>query len=61
MHLTLDLPAVPARRSDSLTIAERRTLGVVLAFLGGLAALGPVAGVAAATLFWAGARLAESR
>ena len=61
MHLTLDLPAVPARRADALTVSERRTLDAVLAFLGGLAVLGPVAGLAAATLIWAGARLAESR
>jgi hypothetical protein len=63
MQVALDLPAAPARlkTGDALTAPERRTLGVVLGFLGGLAALGPVAGLATATLAWAIARLADSR
>jgi hypothetical protein len=61
MDLMLDLPVAAPRRVEVLAVSERRTLGAILAFLAGLAFLGPIAGLAAATLVSAGARLAESR
>ena len=52
MELTLAAPLIRARRARPVatTEADRRTLGLVLGFLVGLAALGPVAGVGAACL-----------
>ena len=51
-----------SRVEDSAwSLAERRTLGGVLGFLAGMAALGPIAGVAAAVLGAAAAALTESR
>ena len=52
MELTLAAPLTRARRTRRVARvdADRRTLGLVLGFLVGLAALGPVAGVGAAFL-----------
>lgn len=46
---------------NALTAADRRTLGGVLGFLIGLAALGPLAGVAGACLGALVARIADPR
>ncbi len=47
--------------SASLTPSERRTLGIVLGFLAGLVALGPVAALGAAVLGALAARFTDSR
>jgi uncharacterized membrane protein len=47
--------------AEALTSADRRTLGGVLGFLIGLAALGPLAGVAGAILGTLAARIADRR
>ena len=49
------------RASASLTSAERRTLWAILGFLAGLAALGPVAALGAATLASLAARFSDPR
>ncbi|HTF57994.1 MAG TPA: hypothetical protein VK661_12245 [Planctomycetota bacterium] len=50
-----------AASTDVLTSADRRTLGGVLGFLIGLAALGPLAGVAGAILGTLIAQFADPR
>lgn len=51
----------PREAETVLTSSDRRTLGGVLGFLAGLAALGPIAALAAAVLGAAAASLADSR
>jgi len=57
------LAAVDRSRSEAATLspAERRTLGGVLGFLAGLAALGPIAALGAAFLGALAARFTNPR
>ena len=59
IDLVVDAPMAPA--ASCWTLSERRTLGGVLGFLAGLAALGPVAALGAAVLGALAARFADSR
>jgi hypothetical protein len=49
-HAALPVTVVPARveKLDALSPADRRRLGLVLGFLAGLAALGPIAAMGTA-------------
>jgi hypothetical protein len=57
MHVALVLPAARAARPTVLAPADRRRLAGILGFLAGLAAFGPVVGLAVAALAWLGARM----
>jgi len=59
IDLVVDAPIASA--ASRWTVAERRTLGGVLGFLAGLAALGPIAALGAAVLGALAARIADSR
>jgi len=59
IDLVVDAPIASA--TSSWTAAERRTLGGVLGFLAGLAALGPIAALGAAVLGALAARITDSR
>ena len=63
IDLAVDVPIAPPRRAavSRGSAAERRTLWGVLGFLAGLAALGPVAALGAATLFALAAKYTDPR
>ena len=59
IDLVVDAPIAPA--ASNWTATERRTLGGVLGFLAGLAALGPIAALGATVLGALAARITDSR
>ena len=63
IELAVDVPIAPPRRAavSRWSAPERRTLGGILGFLAGLAALGPVAALGAAALFAVAAKFTDPR
>ena len=63
IELAVEVPLAPSRRAavSRWSARERRTLWGILGFLAGLAALGPVAALGAATLGALAAKFADPR